>query len=191
MLRPTPTHRTLIGLALAAIMAVTRGHHFASVDDMLPGASWAAFFLAGVYLRSPWMLAALFGEAALLDYAAVTWGGVSSFCVSPAYVALLPAYGTLWFGGRWYAKHHRFTPATLIPLAGSVLVSAAACELISSGSFYLFSGRFPEPTLAVFIGSLVGYFPPNLANLAFWVGAGSLVHAFASRSRGDASALSS
>ena len=35
-----------IALGLAALMAATRSHHFASVTH-LPDASWAVFFLAG------------------------------------------------------------------------------------------------------------------------------------------------
>ncbi|MBS1214128.1 MAG: uncharacterized protein H6R26_2745, partial [Proteobacteria bacterium] len=35
-----------IGLALFALMAATRSHHFASVTH-LPDASWAVLFLAG------------------------------------------------------------------------------------------------------------------------------------------------
>lgn len=64
----------MITLMLAALMAATRSHHFATAFH-LPDASWAVFFLAGVYLRLVSMLPALMAEAALIDYAAVTWGG--------------------------------------------------------------------------------------------------------------------
>ncbi len=37
----------VIGLVLVLLMAVTRGHHFATLNH-LPGASWAVFFLAGL-----------------------------------------------------------------------------------------------------------------------------------------------
>ena len=45
-------NQLLIGLALAVLMAITRGHHFATVN--LPSASWAVFFLAGVLLKPRW-----------------------------------------------------------------------------------------------------------------------------------------
>jgi hypothetical protein len=81
------------------------------------------------------MLPVLMAKVALIDYAAVTWGGVSSFCITPAYVFLMPAYGALWLVGHWYASHHHFALSTLVPLAGSVLVGAVVCELFSSCGF--------------------------------------------------------
>ena len=41
--------QVLIGIALALLLAITRGNHFATLN--LPSASWAVFFLAGVLLR--------------------------------------------------------------------------------------------------------------------------------------------
>src|SRR5690606_39485308 len=92
----------LIGLALAALLAMTRGHHFASVES-LPSASWAVFFLAGALLRSRWAFPALFLETVALDFGALWSGAVSDWCITPAYWLLVPAYGALWFGGRLFA----------------------------------------------------------------------------------------
>lgn len=172
-----------VGVALLALFAVTRGYHTPSLFNTLPGASWAVFFLAGVYLRPAWVLAALLGLTALLDYAAVTWGGVSSFCISPAYVALIPAYGALWLAGRLYRRFHSFSSATFLPLAMTVVAGALACEVISSGAFYFFSGRFPEPSLAGFGARLARYFPADLGSLAFHVGLVAIVHAVATLAR--------
>jgi hypothetical protein len=132
-----------------------------------------------VYLGSRWVFPALLAEAAALDFAAVTWGGVSDFCVSPAYGFLLPAYGTLWFAGHWYAEHHRDTVTTLVPLTMSVLVGAAVCEMISSGSFYFLSGRFEPTSMAEFARRFAEYFPRSLASLAFYVCMAGMIHAVA------------
>ncbi len=182
MLTLSTRNQLIVGLALAALMAATRGHHFATLEH-LPGASWAVFFLAGVYLRPVWVFPALLAEAAFLDFAAVTWGGVSSFCISPAYAFLLPAYGSLWLAGRWYAARHRFAWTTLLPLGLSVLAGAVVCELLSSGGFYFFSGRFVDPTLAEFYVRLAKYFPPYLESLAFYVGLAAVVHAVVTLAR--------
>ncbi len=48
----------VIGITLVLLLIGTRGHHFATLYD-LPGASWAVFFLAGVYLRLRWALPGL------------------------------------------------------------------------------------------------------------------------------------
>lgn len=176
MLKLSTRHQIAIGIALAALMLATRGQHFPTVKQVLPSASWAVFFLAGVYLRPAWVLAALFGLASFLDFAAINWQGVSDYCVSPAYIALIPAYAVLWFGGRWFAGHYSVKPVALLWLAASVLVSVFVCELISSGSFYFFSGRFAEPTLAEFAGRIAKYFPAFLGSTAFWIATTALVH---------------
>lgn len=172
---PLP-HPLPVGLLLAALMIATRSHHFASALH-LPDASWAVFFLAGALLPGWLPLAGLLGLAAAIDYVAIVFGGVSAFCVSPAYGALLPAYGALYAAGRWYARRHRPTAASLLPFTGAALVGTALCELLSSGAFYLFSGRFAEPTLAEFGTRLARYFPLALEGMALYLGAALVVAA--------------
>jgi hypothetical protein len=177
----TDRHTALIALALGLCMAATRSDHFAG-ELHLPDASAAVFFLAGVYLRPIWMLPALLVEAAFIDYLAIAFGGVSSFCMSPAYGFLLPAYGALWLAGRWYAKtsnkqvRHRLAFSTLLPLAAGVVTGGLVSDLFSSGGFYFFSGRF-EPNLAAFGARIARYFPSSLATLAFYVAVAAIVHA--------------
>lgn len=164
-----------VGLLLALFMAATRGQHLAALG-FLPDASWALFFLAGVYLRPIWACAGFLVEALLLDVAAIAWGGVSGFCFSPAYVLLVPAQGVLWFAGRWYCGQHRHAWSTLLPLAGAVLGGALVAEALASGGFYLFSGRFADPNLAELGARLVRYFPASLEALVLYVGLAALVH---------------
>ena len=76
-------NQLLIGLVLALTMIATRLQHACGVGHILD-ASWAVFFLGGFYLRSSWAFAALMAEAVLVDLAATTWGGVSSFCIRTA-----------------------------------------------------------------------------------------------------------
>ncbi|HKQ30322.1 MAG TPA: hypothetical protein VJS66_03455 [Burkholderiales bacterium] len=158
-------------------MIATRGQHFPAVREALPSASWAVFFLAGVYLRSLWVPVGFFVLASFLDFAAINWQGVSDYCVSPAYIALIPAYGALWFGGRWFAGHYTFKPVTLLWLVGAVLGSAFVCDVISSGAFYFFSGRFTETTLAGFVPRIIKYYPMFLSSMAFWVAIAAAMHA--------------
>jgi hypothetical protein len=176
MLTLSTRAQVAVGILLAALMIATRGQHFPDIKQALPSASWAVFFLAGVYLRPLWAPVIFFGLAFFLDMAAVNWQGVSDYCVSPAYIALIPAYGTLWFGGRLFAKHCTFKPITLLWLVAAVLVSAFVCDIISSGAFYYFSGRFAEPTFAGFVPRVVKYYPMFLSSMAFWVTVAAAVH---------------
>jgi hypothetical protein len=49
----------------------------------------------------------------------------------------------------------------------AAMLATAACELISSGSFYLWSGLF-EPTWAEFLAREMQYAPAAFASSAFW-----------------------
>ena len=175
MLTLSNRNQLIIGLVLMLLMSATRSHHFATLVH-LPGASWAVFFLAGVYLRSIWTLPGLLALTWLLDYASFTWGGSSGFCLTGAYVFLLPAYSALWFSGHWYANRHRFEWRTLMPLLISVLTGSAVCELFSSGGFYFFSGRFVDTSFAEFGVRLMSYYPSYLQLLLFYVGIAAVLH---------------
>lgn len=168
-----------IAAALALLVAATHGHHLASALH-LPPATWAAFFLAGLTVRRAGLFVFLLAEVVLLDALAVTIGGVSSYCLTPAYGFMLPAYGSLWLAGRWFET--RFQPAlkSLPALGASLLGGALLAELFSSGGFYFFSGRFTDTSLAGF-GHLLGdYFPTSLQSFAFWMGIAIIAYLIAS-----------
>ncbi len=160
---------------MLALMALTRGHHFATITH-LPSATWAVFFLAGMYISKNGFFLLILATAALLDYAAITWGGVSSFCVSPAYVLLLPAYGSLWLAGHWYAKHYQFSWTTLLPLSMSLFIATVSSQILSSGGFYFFSGRYTETSLVEFGQRFVLYYPLQLSNIAFYLAIAAIIH---------------
>ena len=185
MLSLTSRQQLTIGVALALLMALTRSHHWATLHA-LPDASWAVFFLAGVYLRAFWVAPVLMLGAVLVDYVAITWGGVDGFCVSPAYLLLIPAYGALFLAGRVYARHHRLSWSALPWLMGCALAGAMLAELFSSGGFYFLSGQFAEPGLAEFIPRLVKYFPLNLSTMAAFLGLAAVIHVAAVGLRGNA-----
>lgn len=164
-----------VAALLAVAMIVTRGTHFATIDA-LPSASWAVFFLAGVFLRPLWWFAAFFALASLIDFSLLEAGRISQWCVSPAYWALIPAYGALWFAGRLYSSLHRDSLATLLPLAICVVGSASIAYLCSGGGFYFFSGRYPDPDLAGFLPRIGQYLPPHLGNLLMYLGLASMLY---------------
>lgn len=163
----------LVGGILLAIMLITRGN---AVDHLLD-ASWAVFFLAGFYLRNVLTFGAFMAVAVAIDYVAITQFGVSDFCVSQAYVALVPAYGVLFIAGRWFARQYQGeTLASLGKLIFAVVVGFVACELISSGSFYFLSGKFAELSMVEFGSRLVKYAPHGLYVTGLYVTVGTFVH---------------
>ncbi|MDE2624529.1 MAG: hypothetical protein KGM40_03835 [Betaproteobacteria bacterium] len=164
--------RRVAALSLGLLVAVTHGQHDLTALH-LPPATWAAFFLGGLLLqRAGWWVLGL-ALVGLLDTIAIRWGGVSDFCISPAYLFMIPAYGTLWFAGRkasrhlhWQLRHGLVVAACL----GSILIA----ETLASGSFYLFSGKVAQAGLAGLPAYLVTWAPATLEAFAFWMGASAL-----------------
>jgi hypothetical protein len=175
----TQTQRLGIFLALALVMGATRLHHF----DALPDASWGVFFLAGFWLRGAgrWAFPLLMAEAVLVDFAAITGAGLnfwSHYCVSPAYWFLLAAYGALWLGGSWLARRQAGLRLSTLGLAAmSLVLSEAACYLISNGSFYWLSDSVPAPrSFAAWAGNLGDWYLPFLGTTVLYVGIGAALH---------------
>ena len=165
----------ILTLILSVIMWLTRGQHVASMNH-LPDASWAIFAVLGFYFRQRLLLPIFLAQAALIDYLAITQFGVDAYCVTPAYIFLLPAYSSLWLVGRWYASFSEFHARNLPMLAVAAVGGAAFCEVVSSGSFYFMGERFADTSLTEFASRLVQFFPSDLASFAMYLGLAALVH---------------
>ncbi|HLS97936.1 MAG: hypothetical protein WDA10_04750 [Porticoccaceae bacterium] len=144
-----------------ALMLATRMDHFGSALH-LPDGSLAAFFFAGLLLRGrPRALAfpLLCALAGAIDYWAIAVGGVSSFCVTPAYGFLLPTYFALWWAGRTGARLDLAQGAAWLRLGTLATLGVLAAFLISNGSFYLFSGYVAAPGVADYLQGVTRYLP--------------------------------
>lgn len=175
----TTRAQCLVFIALASLMVATRGHHFSTAIS-LPSASLAVFFLAGFYLRSMLTLPVLIALAGGLDVASVLWGGVSAECFGPSYPFLAIAYSALWLGGRWVETQYQPSLSRAMPmlatLAAALLASSFISHLFSSGSYYLLSGSFENPSLTEFGARIARYYPASLQSLAFYVGSAAVIH---------------
>jgi len=147
--------------ALTALMLATRVHHFGSAF-FLPDASLAVFFFAGLYCTRIEFFSFLLGLAALIDYIAISQFGVSHFCVSKAYLALVPTYGVMWFAGRYSKKFTQLSTQQLVQQAAVLFMATSLAFIISNGSFYLFSGHSAAPNLAVYLEGFTLYYPPYI-----------------------------
>ncbi len=170
----SPRTQSYIGLGLMALMAATRFHHFGDALHM-PDASWAVFFLAGLYLAPAWLLAFLL-QAVAIDYVAIEMMGTSAFCVTPAYAALLPAYAVLWVGGRWLARNAGTDLSGLGRLAGAVVASTLVAFAISNGAFYWMGGRVAETSMAQYVQTWIDYAPAFLGSTLMYLAAAVVVH---------------
>lgn len=166
-----PTHRIVAMAGLILLMSATRFHHFGSVT-FLPDATLAVFFLAGLYLMrnsadatATRLLSAngvvfmvLLAVAGGIDYVAVNFGNVSDWCVTPAYLFLLPTYAIMFFAGGWCQRYKPLQLSGGLQTAVVVVCSASAAFLVSNVSFYLFSGRFADMSWLTFGNGVLQYY---------------------------------
>lgn len=150
-----------IVIALAMLMLVTRYDHFGSAVS-LPDASLAVFFFAGLYLTRAGGFLLLLVEAFAIDYVAIHVGGVSDFCVTPAYLFLIPAYAVLWLTGLYSRRFLGHSVRQVINLTGLLVVATSLSFVISNASFYLFSGYVANQNWAGFFEQLIRYYPHYL-----------------------------
>ncbi|NOT85947.1 MAG: hypothetical protein HOP02_14460 [Methylococcaceae bacterium] len=150
--------------ALIALMLATRAHsnHFGS-PIALPDASLAVFFMAGLFFGGWRLFAVLLVEAALIDYMAITKMGVSDYCVSPAYVFLIPTYAALFLAGRIAARFKTLQPQDLLMQVGLLVGAATVAFLISNGSFYVLSGKFADLNWTQYATRVAKYYAPYLS----------------------------
>jgi len=152
--------RPWVSLALVALILLTRSHHFGTAFSP-PDATLAAFFLAGLFAPSALLFGGLLAIAALADQIAFA-NGVSAWCVTAAYLFLVPTYASLWFAGRYCRNVDFLSVGGVSKLAVTLLASTALAWVISSGSFFLFSGYFPAMSAAEYFGKVARYIPPYI-----------------------------
>jgi|APCry1669189204_1035204.scaffolds.fasta_scaffold01624_8 hypothetical protein len=169
-------------VALVALMASTRTHHFDSMTH-LPDASLAVFLLAGFLLPTaafPLLLLVAGGT----DYFAVNYAGVSDWCISPAYGFLIPTYAALWVAGRHYATRHQDSLQSLALFSGIAFGAVSIAFIISNYSFYLFSGYYADMGFAHYSVSIVQDFVPYLTSALVYLIPAVLLYALVAQRAG-------
>jgi len=179
------TRSIAIYAALAALMAATRFDHFGSAAS-LPDASYAVFFLGGLYLArsaraSFAAFIALILEAGLIDYYATSVQGISDWCMSPAYWFLIPTYGSLWLVGRWFAPRLTKEGRGMAGkgLLGLALLAWAACSfafVFSNATFYLFSERFADMSASEYASRVAQYYGSYVSVALLYIACAVALH---------------
>ncbi|MFM9912651.1 MAG: hypothetical protein ACKVN9_03875 [Methylophilaceae bacterium] len=137
-----PTAKTLtIAGSIGFFMLLTRGSHVLTLVA-LPDASLALLLLGGLMLkRANWFLTFVV-LATAIDFGAASVDSLQGFCITNGYWGMLPTYAAMWLGGRWLAKQQDAFAA--MPYAVVGLISTSIAFVISTQTYYLFSGRFPN-----------------------------------------------
>jgi len=176
----TQTKQLGIFAALVLLMAMTRGSHFGSSIN-LPDATLAIFLVAG-FMLPRYTLVALAAFIVLLlaaggiDYYAITYQGVSDYCVSPAYWFLIPTYATMWLGGRWFASQQKNSWKSLALFGGVSWLTSSIAFLISNSAFYMLSGRFTEMSIAEYAARVAKYYPSYVSGSLMYLALAAVIY---------------
>ena len=130
----------LIAVAITFAMLLTRGSHVLT-HVSLPDASLALFLLGGLLLKRWGWFVAFFGLATFIDFGAAALDPLQGFCLTNGYWGLIPSYAALWFGGLWLSK--QTNPFSPLRFAAVSLSATFIAFVLSTQTYYLFSGRFP------------------------------------------------
>jgi len=166
--------KQFLPLILMAVMALTRFDHFGSAFS-LPDASLAVFFLAGMSYGGLWFFALLLLEAGIIDFLAITQFSVSDYCISPAYIFLIPAYAVMWFASRYSKAFESYQFANSVKILGLAAVAATIAFALSNGSFYLLSDHIVTGTWTHFTEQFARYYPPYMASTLCYALIGLLI----------------
>lgn len=131
----------LVAAAIAFLMLLTRGSHVLT-SVSLPDASLALLLIGGLYLRKAVWFVLLVILATAIDFGAAAIDSFQAFCLTDGYWGMLPSYAVMWLAGVWLGKQANYLDVFKYAFAG--LASTFAAFVISTQTYYIFSGRFPD-----------------------------------------------
>jgi hypothetical protein len=155
-----------IAAALAFFMLLTRGSHVLT-QVALPDASLALLLIGGLYLRKAAWLVGFVMLATAIDFSAAAIDSLQAYCLTIGYWGMLPTYAAMWLAGVWLDKQSNGLDALKFSLAA--VVSTLAAFVISTQTYYLFSGRFPNHGLVETMQYGWNYLPSYLAYTAMYL----------------------
>lgn len=165
---------TLIGMALIALILLTRSSHFGT-NFLLPDATLAALFLTGMLMQKVRWLAIAIVIAFAVDFYALGFAGVSDYCMSLGYLGLIPTYAMVWGVGRYIAKQSApFSLGVFVPAAW---VSTSLAFILSNAFWYTFSDKIDTLTAVEFSGRVAQYYTPYISYTAFYLSVAWLAQA--------------
>jgi hypothetical protein len=152
---------------LFAVMILTRGSHITTVYS-LPDASFAIFLIGGMLLKKPKWFIALFIFSVLIDLTTLSFNSVYQIPINFGYWGLLPSYGIMWFFGSRIANTKSF-----LKFMAFGVISTLITFVISTQTYNLLSGTFPDITISESIQTGWEYLPQSFIYtlsylLAYW-----------------------
>ena len=154
-------------ILLLLVMSITRGSHLLT-SVSLPDASFALFLIGGMFLTKPKWFISLFILSVVIDLATLSINSSYQIPINFGYWGLLPSYGIMWFFGSRIANTKSF-----LKFMAFGVISTLITFVISTQTYNLLSGTFPDITIRESIQTGWEYLPQSLIYtmsylLAYW-----------------------
>jgi len=141
--------------AILFLMVLTRGAHLLT-SVSLPDASFALFLVGGILLKKPKWFISLFILSVVIDLATLSMNNTYQIPINLGYLGLLASYGIMWFFGLRIANTNNFVKFTAFSFLATLIAF-----LISTQSYNLLSGAFPDITIKESIQTGWEYLPQS------------------------------
>jgi hypothetical protein len=164
-------------ILLTVFMAATRIEHF---NQIVPDASTAIFFLAGLLIGNPLWLVAFLAEALALDITAIQVVGVDPACITFGYAMMIPAYAALWLAPRFLRENFKPDLLNFTKLTLSCVAGLAVFFVFSNVGYYFGGGYSTSMGFAEYANRVAQYFPHYLTSTLIYSAAGVAIVAAAS-----------
>lgn len=160
--------KTVVASLIAFFMLLTRGSHVLT-SVSLPDASLALLLVGGLYLRKAIWFGLFVILATVIDFGAAAIDSIQAFCLTDGYWGMLPTYAVMWLAGVWLGRQADSTD--LFKFAAASIAATFAAFVISTQTYYLFSGRFPDAGIIESIKHGWEYLPEYMGFTGMYLGA--------------------
>jgi hypothetical protein len=155
---PSKTKLAFI-LFLAIIILFTRGSHFLT-ELSLPDASLISFLILGILSPSLILFVLFFILGSLIDFGSAIFDVSKGFYLTHGYWGLIPAYYLMFVCGQLIKSKNLLNNINVFLMI--LLGSTTLAFIISTNTYYMFSGRFGNPSLLESILQGWNYYPGYL-----------------------------
>ena len=159
MIQKFNKYNLILILFLIFLVLFTRGSHFLT-ELSLPDASLISFLILGILSPSLILFFLFFILGSLIDFGSAIFDVSKGFYLSNGYWGLIPAYYVMFISGQLIKSKNFLNKINLflIILFGSTTLAF----IISTNTYYMFSGRFGNPSLLESILQGWNYYPGYL-----------------------------
>ena len=153
------TNRVIVLTIILSLMLMTRGSHFLT-ELNLPDMSLILFLILGFFIPSLTLFFALFFVGALIDFGSEVFDVSKGFCLTDGYWGLIPTYAILFYSGYLLKSKNLYQHLNFyVPI---LLISITFAFIISTNTYYIFSGLFGNPSFFESIIHGWNYYPEYL-----------------------------